>query len=108
MAVNRLLNFHVVRSTILVHFTPTDFVPDDIKRMRRSETHRANVLGYPDPKYHMNSTQQYFFRNRRLWHLRIEQFNRYFCTRKEYHGEAALSGESLAVQRQTVEDTIDV
>ena len=96
MAHNRLLNFHVVRSTKPVLFTPTSFVPEKDSKTEREPLHMKNYPDYPDPQYYLTLTPKYFFRHESLRHLRIEQFNRYF----------ALVGEGDAVKvGATVEDT---
>ena len=61
-------------------FTHCTFVPSRDKRSRREEGHRKKCPNYPDPDYHLNSTQAYFFRHPDLRHLRIEQYQRYLAT----------------------------
>ena len=80
LCINRLLNFHVVRNTRPVHFTPARFVPDEQHRTPRESDHKKFCPGYPDPEFYLTSTMKYFFRNKELQHLRIAQFNRYFCS----------------------------
>ena len=58
MAHNRLLNFHVVRSTRPVQFMPSTFVPGRNSRTSRDVTHKANVPDYPDPDFYVNYTQK--------------------------------------------------
>ena len=96
MAHNRLLGFHVVRSTRPVQFTPTSFVPDKDHRTLRDDSHRFNNPDFPDPEYHLDATQQYFFRHVALRHLRVEQFNRYFWC-----------GEINDEANPTIEDTCE-
>ncbi len=96
MAYNRLLNFHIVRSTRPVQWTPAMFVPSDDSRALRDPSHVHKCPEYPDPKYYLNHAQKYFFRHAELRHLRVEQFNRYF----------AMAGDKDA-SPTTLEDTID-
>ena len=98
MAHNRLLNFHVVRSTRPVQFTPTAFVPDKDQRTLRNSDHLVKNPEFPDPKYHLDSTQKYFFRHEKLRHLRVEQLNRYF---------SMTGGESNEDNNPCVEDTLE-
>ena len=93
MTHNRLLNFHVVRSTRPVQFTPASFVPDKNQRTLRDPSHIATNPDYPDPVYYLNHTQKCLFRSEQLRHLRVEQFNRYF----------SLTGDNEAC---TIEDTL--
>ena len=93
MAWNRLMNFHVVRSTKPVQYIPACFVGNPDYRIQRDPGHKLRVRDYPDPDYLLSYTQKYFFRRKDLRHLRIEQFNRY----------CLMAGEALA---STVEDTI--
>lgn len=79
MAHNRLLNFHIVRSTRPVTFTPTSFLPPTEQRTPRDPLHAASKPDYPDSMYYLNITQKYLFRSVLLRHLRVEQFNRYFA-----------------------------
>ena len=80
MAHNRLLNFHVVRSTRQVVFVPTIFVPGENTHTRRSPEHVASNGGYPDPAFFLGYVQEkYLYRNPALRHLRIEQVSRYFA-----------------------------
>ena len=61
MAHNRLLNFHVVRSTRPAQFTPTSFLPSKDQRTPRDPSHVANNPEYTDMEYYLNATQKYFF-----------------------------------------------
>ena len=72
MAHNRLMGFQVVKSTRPVLFTHCTFVPPRDKRSQREEEHRRKYPDYPDPAFHINATQTYFFRHPELRHLRIE------------------------------------
>jgi hypothetical protein len=81
MCHNRLLGFHVVRSTCPTLFVWPQFVVPPEGRMRRTDEHIARLASYPDKKYYLNQTQMYFFRNEQLRHLRPEQFFRYFVQR---------------------------
>ena len=95
MAYNRLLNFHIVRSTRPVQWTPATFVPGADSRALRDPSHVKKCPDYPDPKYYLHHTQKYMFRHRDLRHLRVEQFNRYL----------AMAGDKDA-NPMTLEDTI--
>ena len=83
MAHNRLLGFHVVRSTRPVVWTPTEFIPDRASRTPRPDWHIEQNPDYPDPHFYLNHTGKYFFRDPLLRHMRIEQFNRYFAMTEE-------------------------
>mgnify|MGYP001400030875 CR=1 FL=1 len=97
MAFNRLLRFHVVRSTRPCVFIPACFIGQKAYRNPRDPSHMERNPKYPDPHYFLNYTQKYFFRNASLRHLRVEQFNRYLT-----------SGDSdNAKTSQTAEDTIE-
>ena len=61
MADNRLLNFHVVRSTIPVAYHHTEFVPNQWGRTLRDTKHKAKYPAYPDQQCYVNGTQTYFF-----------------------------------------------
>ena len=80
MAHNRLLGFHVVRSTRPVVWTPGEFVPERSSRTPRTAFHIERYPDYPDPHFHLNHTGKYFFRNEALRDLRLEQYNRYWAT----------------------------
>ena len=95
MTHNRLLNFHVVRNTRPVQFTPTAFVPEKGSKTPRDPSHLERHPLYPDPQYYLSHTGKYFFRHAALRHLRVEQFNRYF----------ALSDEGSSAAPPTLEDT---
>ena len=97
MAHNRLLNFHVVRSTRPVQYIPTAFIPPAGSRTPRDPTHIARLAQYPDPAYYLTWTGKYFFRHASLRHMRVEQFARYFAI--------AADGDTAAVG-QTLEDTV--
>ena len=97
MTFNRLLGFHVVRSTRPCVFIPACFLGQKAYRNPRDPAHIEKHPGYPDPQYFLNYTQKYFFRHASLRHLRVEQFNRYLT-----------SGDSdNAKTSQTAEDTIE-
>eukprot|EP00973_Karenia_brevis_P086601 12009300-Karenia_brevis.AAC.1 len=83
MTHNRLLNFHVVRATRPVQFTPTAFIQEQGKKTPRDPNHIAKHPLYPDPHYYLSHTSKYFFRHAKLRHLRVEQFNRYFALSDE-------------------------
>ena len=95
MAHNRLLNFHVVRSTRPVQYTPTTFIPPAGSRTPREPSHIARLPQYPDTKYYLTLAGKYFFRNASLRSMRLEQFNRYFC----------MCSDSGTAVGQTMEDT---
>jgi len=97
MVFNRLLNFHVVRSTRPCQFTPACFIGKKEYRNLRDPGHVAKVPDYPDPKYYLTYTQKYFFRHASLRHLRVEQFTRYL----------AMAGEQDAGGSTTAEDTVE-
>ena len=73
MVFNRLLNFHVVRSTRPCQFTPACFIGKKEYRNLRDPGHIQRTPDYPDPMYYLNYTQKYFFRHASLRHLRVEQ-----------------------------------
>ena len=87
MAHNRLLGFHVVRSTRPEIWTPTEFVPDRGSRTPRDAKHIERHPDYPDPDFHLNHTGTFFFRHQSLRHLRIGQYNRYFATSEKVVGD---------------------
>ena len=95
MSHNRLLGFHVVRSTRPVQFIPASFLPNKDRRTPREPSHVADNPDYPDTDYYLSATQKYFFRAPVLRHLRVEQYNRYFTL--------VADGQ----QAPTAEDTID-
>ena len=74
----------------------TDFIqPKDYARPR-DDRHKAKFPDYPHPTLILSKTQQYFFRNSSLKHLRIEQVVRYFST-----------AAWIRRGEHTVEDTIE-
>ncbi len=83
MCHNRLMGFHVVRSTVPTKFLWPQFTVEPASRLRRQEAHIENVARYPDKHYYLNEIQQHFFRNEQLRHLRPDQFFRYFTHGKE-------------------------
>ena len=97
MAFNRLLRFHVVRSTRPCVFIPACFLGQKAYRNPRDQSHIERHPKYPDPKYFLNYTQKYMFRHASLRHLRVEQFNRYLSPSESDNAKAA----------QTAEDTIE-
>ena len=77
---NRLLNFHFVRSTKAVVYTPHMFVQDagsGFASLRTAE-HLVQHPGYPDPVYYLSFLGKYFYRNSSLRHLRIEQSPKFY------------------------------
>ena len=83
VAHNRLLGFHVVRSTRPVIWIPTEFIPDRGSRTPRPPGHLKDKPDYPDPRFYLNNTGKYFFRHPSLRHLGIEAFNRYYAMADE-------------------------
>ena len=73
MVFNRILNFHVVRSTRPCQYTPACFIGKKEYRNLRDPGHVRRAPDYPDPRYYLNFTQKYFFRHASLRHLRVEQ-----------------------------------
>ena len=73
---NRLLNFHAVRSTKAVAYTPHMFVQDAASGFvsQRTAEHLIQQPEYPDPVCYLSFLGKYFYRNRALRHLRVEQF----------------------------------
>ena len=57
---NRLLNFHVVRSTRPVVFTPAAFVPTARTHSRRDVEHMEQNPNYPDPAFFLGRIQESF------------------------------------------------
>ena len=72
---NRLIGFWCVRSTKPVTFLPSVFVQAAEYSSRRSE--------YPDPLFYLSLLGKYYFRNKSLLHLRIEQFNRFLVVTED-------------------------
>ena len=97
MAFNRLLRFHVVRSTRPCVFIPACFIGQKAYRNPRDPSHMERNPKYPDPHYFLNYTQKYMFRHESLRHLRVEQFNRYLSPSESENAKSA----------QTAEDTIE-
>ena len=81
MVFNRILNFHVVRSTRPCQYTPACFIGKKEYRNLRDPGHVQRTPDYPDPKYYLNYTQKYFFRHASLRHLRVEQVRDFFFLR---------------------------
>ncbi len=67
MAVNRLMGFHVVKSTRPVHFINAKFIPPREFRARRDASHKQKPEGYPDEDFNLSATQKYFFRDDGVW-----------------------------------------
>ena len=97
MAFNRLLRFHVVRSTRPCVFIPACFIGQKAYRNPRDPSHMERHPKYPDPHYFLNYTQKYMFRHESLRHLRVEQFNRYLSPSENENAKSA----------QTAEDTVE-
>jgi hypothetical protein len=77
MAVNRILGFHVVRSTVPTQFIFPQFVSDPGVRIARLPDHCQKYANYP-AEYYLFAQQKYLFRPEGLRGLRIGQFVRYF------------------------------
>ena len=77
---SRLLGFHVVRSTRPVTMVFTHFIQPKEFSKPRDDRHKTRYPDYPHPDLILSKTQQYFFRNNSLKHLRIEQIVRYYST----------------------------
>ena len=77
---NRLLNFHLVRSTKAVVYTAPMFVQDACSGLSslRTAEHLVQHPAYPDPVYYLSFLGKYFYRNPSLRHLRIEQFRVFY------------------------------
>jgi len=83
MAHNRLLGFHVVRSTRPVVWTPCEFIPGRGSRTPRTPWHVEQFPEYPDPHFYLGEVAKYLYRAPELRHLRIEQYHRYFAQTEE-------------------------
>ena len=78
MCHNRMLGFHVVRSTVpTLHLWP-QFTVANKSRIERNPEHKQRAASYPDPQYYCNQMQYYFFRNEELRHPRAAYFFRYY------------------------------
>ena len=108
MAFNRLLRFHVVRSTRPCLFIPACFLGQTEYRVRRDPSHVKEHLSYPDPEYYLNFTQKYFLRNEALRHLRVEQFNRYLCMSGQSDNDPSTSMTAEDTIEERAEDAEDV
>ena len=100
MAFNRLLRFHIVRSTRPCVFIPACFLGQSEYRIRRDPSHLKEHPNYPDPEYYLNFTQKYFLRHESLRHLRVEQFNRYLWM----SGQKGSDLSTLTTAEDTIED----
>ena len=98
MAFNRLLAFHVVRSTRPCIFVPACFIGKKEYRNLREASHLQKCTEYPDPQFYLNYTQKYFFRHPKIRHLRAESFNRYLYVCGDHDAGATTS--------MTAEDTL--
>ena len=94
---NRLLNFHTVRSTKAVVYTAPTFVQEPGNCSLRFAEHILAHPDYPEPMNYLTYNGKYFFRNARLRHLRLEQFNRY----------CIIMDKSISTTNLTSENTID-
>ena len=100
---NRLLNFHVVRSTRPTQFIFPQFTVENNARMQRTAEHKDKAA-YPDEEYYLNAVQKYFFRADELRPLRVGQFLRYFAWGKD---EFQYVPPAKRVDENTVEDVPD-
>ena len=103
MTHNRLLNFHVVRSTKPVTYTPADFVAPRGIRIPREQSHLTKHPDYPDTFFYLSHSGKYFFRHSDLRHLRIEQVNRYFA-----FGDGENASEALEDTLGDEDDEVEV
>ena len=108
MAFNRLLRFHVVRSTRPCNFIPACFLGQKDYRIRREPFHVQEHPSYPDPEYYLNFTQKYFLRNESLRHLRVEQFNRYLCMCGQNNSDPSTSTTAEDTIQDHAEDVDDI
>ena len=105
MCFNRLMNFHVVRSTKPCQKTQVTFIGNDEFRVERDLKHIQKYKEYPDNKHFISYTQKFMFRNASLRHLRIEQFTRYFYMAGEqefaiYTKENTVESQEAAEQNE--------
>ena len=91
MCHNRIMGFHVVRSTRPTVYVYPQFTVDPASRFSRTEEHVANVPQYPDGSFYMNLVQCYFYRKVQLRYLRVGQFLRYFALHKTDERRKALA-----------------
>jgi hypothetical protein len=106
-AYNRLLNYQCVRSTKPVTYLPSEFVRDTAYSSVRSEAHlqKYPYPEFPDPLFHLSLLGTYFFRNARLLHLRIEQFNRYLLLTSDKVDNDVYRGCGIEPEEDDVEDS---
>ena len=98
LAWSRILGFNVVKATRGVLWIPSEFVQISGERPLRTHEHIANNPRYPDPIYYVSLIGKYLLRSRKLAHLRIEQFNRYFVLKDDRADRNSTN--------ETLEDTI--
>jgi len=103
IALNRLLEFHTVRSTKAVMHVPPMFVVDPAYASLRTEKHRGSSPDYPDPLFMLRIMGHYYLRGERLWHLRIEQFVRYCAL---FTGTDADEQQNLTIENTRDEDDV--
>ena len=60
---NRLLGFHIVRSTRPCNLIMSSFVTPREYCCPRPESHKARWPTYPQPDLYLTATQKYFFRS---------------------------------------------
>ena len=101
---NRLLGFHVVRSTVNTQFLWPQFTMDANARVARDPEHCLWNPSYPDAEYYLTEVQKYMFRNEELRHLRLAQFFRYF---KHQEDEKTAKKKEKAPAMRTDEDTLN-
>ena len=104
MCHNRLLGFHVVRSTVNTQFLWPQFTMDANARVARDPEHCLWNPSYPDAEYYLTEVQKYMFRNEELRHLRLAQFFRYF---KHQEDEKTAKKKEKAPAMRTDEDTLN-
>ncbi len=96
IAHSRLLGFHVVRSTRPCILAMTSFVQPREYCCPRDDSHTAKWPAYPHPTLHLSRTQSFFFRNKKLRHMRLEQVARYYST-----------SSGMIRAEETIEDTME-
>ena len=63
MCHNRMLGFHVVRSTVPTLYLWPQFTVANKFRIERNPEHKQRAASYLDPQYYCNQMQYYFFRH---------------------------------------------
>ena len=72
-AINQVLGYHIIRSTRPCRFAGSGFL--SFYNWPRGV---AAPQDYPDPSRRLGVNQWWLLRARELWHLRLEQYLRYF------------------------------